>query len=149
MRLKPGEIGERQAEQWFLNNGWHMTRTQPPVTILGIVTPSMIAVIKRFIPRLAAFGYMVIARMGKGGVADYTGYEVEEQSQTYGPQPVYRACEVKEASGNSMPCSRLDKAQREFMDLLPEGCAWVGVFWADTGKFTMHPYQSKGSYKRP
>lgn len=132
MRLKRGEIGERAAEQWFLNNGWHMVRTQPAIQILG-VAPG-----KRY-------GQVFTVRMvGRGGVPDYTGYKYKACLDNI----VYYACEVKEAAGDSMPCSRLDKAQREFMDKLPYGSAWVGILWTDTGKFTMHPYQAKGSYKR-
>lgn len=161
MKLQSGQVGERMAEQWFTNNGWHMTRTQPPITILGMVTPPMVAILKKFSPRLAAFGHMVIARLGKGGVPDYTGYEdvflkrwddtlrqwVKENSGA--PISVYRACEVKEASGDSMPASRLDKPQRDFMARLPEGSAWVGVFWQETQKFSMYPFVERGSYKRP
>lgn len=150
-RLQNGQAGERAAEMWFANNGWRMVRTQPPMMILGMITPSLMVVLRRFIPRLAYFGHMVIARMGKGGVPDYTGYEWRK----VGGQDVlddsaeYRAVEVKEAQGDSMPASRLDKAQREFMAALPAGCAYVGILWMDTGKFTMHEFKEKGSYKRP
>lgn len=159
-RLQNGQVGEIAAERYFANNGWKMIRSQPPVTILCMVTPPMIALLKRFSPRLAAFGHMVIARMGKGGVPDYTGFEdvflkrwddtlrqwVKDNSGA--SIPVYRACEVKEASGDSMPASRLDKEQRDFMAALPAGSAWVGVFFNDTQKFEMFPFIEKGSYKR-
>jgi len=145
-RLQNGQVGEIAAERWFLNNGWKMVRTQPPVTILCMVTPPMITLLKRFTfsPRLAAFGHMVIARMGKGGVPDYTGFAFKEGLS----EAHYRACEVKEATGNSMPASRLDKEQRAFLSYLPGGCAWVGIFWTDTQKFEMFPFVEKGSYKR-
>lgn len=154
MRLQSGQVGERMAEQWFLNNGWHMVRTQPPVTILGMITAPMITVLKRFIPRLAAFGYMVIARLGKGGVPDYTGYirngvpHMHVDQETFTWRPLYVACEIKESSGDSMPASRLDIEQRRFMAALPGGSAWVGVFWTDTQTFTIHPFVEKGSYKK-
>ena len=143
--MQNGQVGERMAEQWFLNHGWKMFRTQPPVTILGMLTLPMVRILKPFIPRLAAFGHMVIARMGKGGIPDFTGFAFKEGLS----EAHYRAVEVKEASGDSMPASRLDKAQRSFMSYLPGGCAWVGIFWRDTGKFTMHEFLEKGSYKRP
>lgn len=143
-RLQNGQAGEMAAQNWFINNGWEMIRTQPPVTILGMITPPLVAVLRQFIPRLAYFGHMVIARMGKGGAPDYTGFA------NFAPGfPIYRAVEVKEAAGDSMPASRLDKAQRDFMAALPGQCAWVGILWVDTGKFTMHEFREKGSYKRP
>src|SRR5512139_2417461 len=135
--LKSGEIGERQAEQWFLNNGWNMVRTQPAMQILD-AAPG-----KRY-------GIIFTCRMvGRGGVPDYTGYEyvqaVPGLQTMEGEGALYRAVEVKEASGDTMPCSRLDKAQRAFMAALPAGCAWVGIYWTDTAKFTMHEYKRKGS----
>jgi len=142
MRLKSGQAGELAAEQWFRVNEWHMVRTQPETTILGMVTPAMVGSLKRFIPCLSAFGHMVICRMGKGGISDYTGFEGNLQI------PAYRAVEVKEATGDTMPCSRLDKDQRAFLSSLPTNCAWVGILWVETGKFTMHRYQERGSYKR-
>lgn len=135
--IQRGGHGEMAAEIWFRKNKWNMVRTQPPVTILGMVKPNMVMALKRFIPRLAAFGHMVIARLGKGGVPDYTGCYLA----------FYRACEVKEAKGDTMPASRLDKAQRDFMSALPVGCSWVGILW-DDGTFEMFPYVSQGSYKK-
>lgn len=160
MRLQSGRMGELAAERWFLNNGWFMVHTQPEITILAMITVPMVMALKRFIPRLAAFGHMVIARLHRGGVPDFTGYEdvflkrwddtlrqwvKDNRGQSI---PVYRACEVKEAIGDTMPASRLDKKQRAFMSSLPAGCAWVGVFWMDTQKFSVYPFVSKGSYKR-
>ena len=143
MRLQSGKMGELAAERWFADNQWHMVRTQPPVTILGMITPPMVSVLKRFIPRLAAFGHMVIARMGRGGVPDYMGHTVSASGY-----PLYRCCEVKEATGDTMPASRLASDQREFMKRLPVGCAFVGIFWLDTMKFSMYEFIEKGSYKR-
>ena len=149
-RLQSGKVGELAAERWFAENGWKMIRTQPPVTILGMVSQPMIGVLKRFIPRLAAFGHIVIARMGKGGVPDYTGYQAKIQRGSYVDDngTAYRAVEVKEAKGDSMHASRLDKAQREFMSCLPHESAWVGIWWEDHQQFTMHLFSNeRGSYK--
>lgn len=136
--LRSGEVGERAAEQWFLNHGWHMVRTQPAIQILGVAPGRR-------------FGTVFTVRMvGRGGVPDYTGYVVSPTVGIYVvTAPIYRACEIKEASGDTMPCSRLDKEQRDFMDGLPAGCAWVGILWTETGKFSMHAYKSKGSYQKP
>jgi hypothetical protein len=83
-----------------------------------------------------------VRMIGRGGVPDFTGFHLIRMT------PLYRACEVKEAHGDTMPASRLDKAQREFMAALPVECAWVGILW-DDGQFSMHPFIEKGSYKRP
>ena len=140
-RLKqPGQAGELAAQQWFLNNGWTMFRTQPAVEILGVA-------------KGRRFGNIFTVRMvGRGGIPDFIGYSdalLVTISGNSAPECMmrFRACEVKEASGSSMPCSRLDKEQRAFMDKLPEGCAWVGVLWVDHGKFTMHPYKKSGKYE--
>jgi hypothetical protein len=138
--MKSGEAGEKAFEYWAKLHGWHMSRSQPPCKILAIMNPAMIASIKRFSPRLAAFGHMVIARLGKGGIADFTGYQDC-------PGPNYRAVEVKEVAGDTMPASRLDKAQREFLGSLPDNSAYVGILWQD-GLFEVHPFIEKGSYKK-
>lgn len=143
-RLQSGQVGEKMAEQYFHNHGWHMTRSQPPITILGMISPGMVSALKRFIPRLGAYGHMVIGRMGKGGVPDYLGFD-PGSSPGY---PEFRACEVKCASGDSMPASRVSKEQRAFLGALPSQCAYVGIFWQDTQKFTMHKFISTGSYKK-
>ncbi len=140
--MKKGEVGEQTAEIWFRQHGWKMVRTQPPISILGMVTPAMVAVLKRFSPRLAAFGHMVIARIGKGGIADYTGYRFIDDDF----RPYYVACEVKEAAGDTMPASRLDPDQRTFLASLPDGCAFVGILWGRG--FGMHIFKERGSYKR-
>lgn len=126
MRLQSGKIGEIAAERWFLNNGWRMVRTQPAIQILGSKPGKH-------------YGRVFTVRMvDRGGVPDYTGF----RDGFY-----YVACEVKEASGDSMPASRLDKEQRAFMASLPNMAAMVGIFWTDHQKFTMHPFIGKGSYK--
>jgi hypothetical protein len=140
-RLQSGQRGEKSAESWFLANGWFMVRTQPPITILGMVTRPILSATRRVFPRMALFGHMVIARLGKGGVPDYTGYFFEKGV------PVYVAMEVKEANDSTMPASRLDKAQREFMRLLPKGCAFVGILW-ESEAFEVFPFIEKGSYKQ-
>lgn len=142
-RFQRGQAGEMAAELYFKKLGWRMFRTQPPVTILAVLTGPIIQTLNRFIPRLAYFGSMVVARMSKGGIADYTGY-----IHLLGKEPLYRAVEVKEAKGDAMPASRLDKAQRAFMDALPPGCGFIGILWVDHGTFQMCPYIKKGSYKR-
>jgi len=141
MRHQSGQAGEKAAEFYFKKNGWHMVRTQPPITILGLVTKPMVATLRRFIPRLAYFGHMVIARMGSGGVPDYTGYVM------VGNRPTYIAVEVKECNKDTMPASRLSVRQREFLSKLPVGAAFVGILWGD-GTFDVYPFIGRGSYKK-
>lgn len=72
-----------------------------------------------------------------GGIADFTGYN---------SSGFYIACEVKEASGDSMPCSRIDKAQRDWLASLPVYTAYVRIYWKDKDKFTIHQFKCSGSY---
>jgi hypothetical protein len=137
-RLQRGKAGELAAEYWFKKHGWAMYRTQPPMEIVGILTGPMVSALSRFFNRLSFYGHMVIGRMGKGGIVDYTGHE----------GAIYRACEVKEAVGASMPASRLDKGQREFLSGVPTNCAFVGILWTDYSLFEIFPYLPKGSYKK-
>ena len=138
-----GKTGERAAELQFPTYGWEMQRTQPPMTPIKVLTQGMMWSLKRSFPksfgRVAAWGHIIIARMGKRGIADYTGWDRHDR---------YVACEVKEADGTSMPCSRVSKEQRQFLARVPAGAAWVGVYWRDNGTFRVYPYQEKGSYKR-
>lgn len=135
-------MGELAAERYFLDHGWKMVRTQPAIQILGM-KPGKV------------FGKIFTVRMiGRGGVPDYTGYRpircaLQPDSHTIDIDffPRYLACEVKEATGDTMPASRLDREQREFMAALPEGSAFVGVFWTEHQRFTMHRFREKGSYK--
>ena len=77
-------------------------------------------------------------------MADYVGFERSDRTVW---QPQFRACEVKEASGNSMPHSRLSDEQRTYMENLPAGCGFVGILWPDN--FEIFPYTSgRGSYNR-
>ena len=103
-----------------------MFRTQPEV---------------RYLPR----GKVVT--VGTGGIADYTGYSPEEWGRPL-DVPVYTACEVKEARGDSMPCSRLSRKQRAWMSSLPPGCAYVAILWVDYGTMDVLEYKPSGSYKR-
>ena len=117
-----GSAGEYAASLWFKRHGWVMFRTQPATRVVW----------KGKVP--------VVINVGTGGIADYTGY--------YGVWPYpYRACEGKEAHGDSMPASTLDVKQRAWMDALPAGCAWVCVLW-DTGVCEGYEYVRTGSYKR-
>lgn len=140
-RLQSGQQGEIAAERWFLNNGWQMFRTQPAINILGS-KPG------------ARYGRIfTVCMVGRGGVPDYTGYLYDYPDSKFSPieagyGALYRAVEVKESAGSTMPASRLDKAQREFMAKLPGRCAWVGVWWVDHQQFEMFPFKAKGSYKR-
>ena len=118
-----GVSGEKMAE-WFFNvNDWRMFRTQPETKTVYIKKKP------------------TVIHCGSGGIADYTGYKMVDD------RPLYVACEVKEAKGDSMPCSRLGKKQRDWLLLLPNGCAFVGVFWIDFCDFCMYHFKEKGSYK--
>ena len=122
-----GIAGETAAQYWFKRNAWYMNRHQPPTKVIGRGTS------KRVI------------YSDTGGIADYTGHEYIELHDGRA-LPLFRACEVKEARGDRMPCSRLGRKQRAYMDSLPNGCAWVGVLWTDTGTFEMYHYQQTGAY---
>ena len=105
-----GKAGEKALEYLFNKLNWIMFRTQPETKTVWYK------------------GKPKIVNSGRGGIADYTGYK----NQLSGI-PVYIACEVKEANGTSMPASRLKPAQRKWLAVLPEGSAYVGIFWMDTG----------------
>jgi hypothetical protein len=122
MRTGNGKTGEQRAEWLFKKLGWRMFRHQQAFRYLG--------------------GGKVVAQKGTGGKADYTGYVLVSGK--------FVAAEVKEASGDAMPCSRLSIEQRKFMDSLPVGSAWIVITWMDTPglKTTHHRYQDKGSYRK-
>jgi hypothetical protein len=121
-----GTTGEKLAELWFQAHGWRMFRTQPATRVIW------------------QKGKPIIINCGKGGIADYTGYCIGYSGAT-----LYRACEVKEAEGESMPASRLSKDQRAWMESLPPACAYVIVVWMDGNiKAECFPFVSKGSYHR-
>lgn len=139
MKLKPGDLGEEAAKVWFRTHGWSMERTQPEAVIQGRLTWAAICTLKQ-IPlfrKLWNAKNLYVVALKKGGVSDFTGHK----------DGLYRAVEVKEATGDTCPCSRLDSEQRRFMDALPAGCAYVYVFWMDRRKGQMFEYKPKGSYK--
>ena len=128
--MNNGTVGEQVAEAWFRRNGWVMERHQPPTRVVYVR------------------GRPTVIHEKSDGVADYTGYD-------YYPcgcgdvYPVYRACEVKEATGLSMPASRLTKEQRAWMASRPLGTAFVAVVWMDGNPACeVFPFVGKGSYKR-
>ena len=129
MRHSNGTAGETAAQYWFTVHGWRMHRHQPATKVIG-----------------RGAGKRII-NCDTGGIADYTGHEAIElhDGRTL---PLFRACEVKEAKGDRMPCSRLGRKQRAYMDSLPNGCAWVGVLWVDHSTFEMFHYQQTGSYTK-
>jgi hypothetical protein len=59
----------------------------------------------------------------------------------------FYAVEVKEASGDTMPASRVEPAQRRYLADLPNGCARVYVWWTDHNIGKIYPFIAKGSYK--
>ncbi len=116
-----GRAGEQAALYAFQRRGWQMQKMEPPVRIRG---------------RTGQPGEFK-AIFVSNGQPDYVGYD---------KGGYFIACEVKEAHGDSMPASRLSKAQRETMANYPGGCAFVGILW-DTG-FEIFPFIEKGSYKK-
>lgn len=89
-----------------------------------------------------------LAAFKAGGMPDYLGYvTLSATDNPYRPKPVFMAVEVKECNTDSMPASRLSKAQREFMAALPDGTAWVFILWR-SGEYEMFPFIQKGSYKK-
>ena len=117
-----GTAGETAALYHFRLINWTMIRSQPEA---------------RIIKALGKGKYIVVFK--NGGIADYIGYN------DYGQ---YRACEVKEATGNSMPASRLDINQRFWMAAQRKGSAFVGIYWTDAGEFELFRFKEKGSYKK-
>jgi len=117
--MSAGEAGERAAEYTFRILGWKMDRHQPAYKIFGMPRP----------------GRFLVAILGKG-CADYTGEDRDGR---------FVACEVKEAKGKSMPCSRLGKKQREYMESHSQ--AYVLILWTATGKVGLYKYRRTGSYK--
>lgn len=139
--MPSGKLGETAAAIFFRIHGWTMFRTQPETTIIKTLSPNILKNLARtwpsFFGRIAFWGYLVLARMRRGGIADFTGYDKDGK---------YVACEVKEAQGDSMPCSRLEKDQKKWLWALPGGSAWVGIYWLSHGRFTLHEFKLKGSY---
>lgn len=121
-RHSDGRAGELAARLYFNKMNWVMQRTQPEARII----------------RALGKGQFVVV-FSRGGVADFTGFNNDGE---------YVACEVKEASGDSMQCSVLDRDQRMWMASIPACCAWVGIYWTDHGEFRVYPFKNEGSYKR-
>ena len=123
--VKRGNAAEQAAELWFKTRGWRMFRTQPATRVVTIN------------------GKPSVIQCGTGGIADYTGYAAGGS-----PVPVYIACEVKAATGNRMPASRLSKEQRAWMESIPQQCRFVLIFWEDIRQCEFFQYISNGSYRR-
>jgi hypothetical protein len=89
----------------------------------------------------------VIHCKNKDGVPDFTGYHpiIYGLSEAV---PIYTACEVKEAAGDSMVASRLSIEQRKYMLALPVLCSFVGIWWSSWGVFEVFKFQYCGSYKK-
>jgi len=125
-----GTLGEQLAELWFYRHKWIMFRTQPPTKVVTIK------------------GKPTIINCDNGGIADYTGYKMV----TFGflrERPHYAAVEVKEAHGKSMPASRLNRQQRNWLAALPVGCASVAIIWVDGNPWCeMHLFVERGSYQQ-
>ena len=115
-----GDAGEEVFERLTRTLGWDMDRVQPPTRRVwnkGVLT--------------------IITLPGKEGVWDYTGYGRDGQ---------WIACEVKTAHGDTMPCSRVEKAQRDWAARKPLYRLFVAILWLDTGRMEIHAYQPRGSY---
>jgi penicillin-binding protein-related factor A (putative recombinase) len=124
-----GKTGERIAEMWFKSNGWKMFRHQPETKTVYLKGRGLTTIQCR-----------------SDGVSDYTGYENVQLFN--GIFPIYRACEVKEAHGNSMPCSRLKEEQRDWLNAIDQRSAFVGVVWMEDVTFELFRFKYTGSYKR-
>lgn len=126
-----GTLGEQLMERWFARQGWHMSRHQPPVRIVGKGTEA---------------ARMVYVK-GGAGIADYTGYQLVAACGTSYCE--FRAVEVKECYEDTMPASRLSARQREYMSSLPAECAYVGIVWTSGNpEAEAFEYRSRGSYHR-
>lgn len=129
MKNSQGKTGERIAEIWFRETGWKMNRHQPETKTVY----------------LKGRGPTVI-QCRTSGVPDYTGYEPVQLFNSI--FPVYRACEVKEAEGRSMPCSRLKVEQRDWMNAIDQRSAFVGILWLVDMTFELFRFKYTGSYKK-
>lgn len=123
-----GKTGEKLAELSYRQLGWTMQRHQPETKVIWFK------------------GNPKTIQCRSDGVSDYTGYE---EVQIFNDKfPIYRACEVKEASGDSMPCSRLDKAQRKWLANIDQRSSFVGVAWMENMAFELFRFKPNGSYKK-
>ena len=116
-----GKPGETIAEYHFKLRGWIMERVQPPHAWVGK-------------------GKVVPLRNKQGTKPpDYMGCTATGEA-------IF--CEVKEAHGFKMPASRLKKEQREWMNIRPCGCCFVGIYWVDYCAFQIFPYHKEGVYEK-
>lgn len=119
-----GTTGERIAEIFFRDIGLKMFRHQPSTKVVKIR------------------GKLFVVYERSDGIADYTGYDDSVYNR-------FVACEVKECKGVSMPCSRLEENQRNWLSRLPEKSAYVGVCWMTSPiTFEMFRFKPRGSYKK-
>jgi hypothetical protein len=129
MRHSSGKTGEAMAEYFFKEIGWKMFRHQPRTVIAS----------------RGGKGFTIQCR--SDGVPDLTGYE----EKIIGSQSIalYRACEVKEAHGDTMPASRVRDDQRRWLSAIPFMSAFIAIAWMD-GQPRIELFRpiEKGSYKR-
>jgi len=131
-KTSSGAIAEKLFEMWASGN-WVMERTQPETKVVYIGNKPTVIHLK------------------SKGQPDYTGYEMCQ----VGVQkiPIFRAVEVKEAIGNSMPCCRLGsmkdtRSQNYWMSRHePSLCCFVFVLWSDN-TYELFKWKEKGSYKK-
>jgi hypothetical protein len=124
-----GKTGETMAEYFFKKIGWKMFRHQPRTVIAR------------------SNGKPFTIQCRSDGVADFTGFE----NIMIGQQmiPIYRACEIKEAHGDTMPASRVRKEQRDWLIMTPFMCAYIAICWLDgQPKIELFRPIEKGSYKK-
>ena len=119
-----GSLGEQIAKLFFKDIAWKMFRHQPKSKVVKVK------------------GKLTVIYNRSDGVADYTGYKIWSGQ--------FKACEVKESHGKSMPASRLNVKQREWLSTLPNTGAFVGICWVDTAPvmFELFEFKNKGSYKQ-
>jgi hypothetical protein len=113
-----GKLAESAALHVFRTFGWSMYRSQQSFKTI----------------RTLERGQYIVVFTG-GELPDYTGHDKNGN---------YVCCECKEATGETMPCSRLAD-QHGFMETAP--MAHVLILWTDVGRVTLHHYKRKGSYK--
>jgi hypothetical protein len=122
-----GRVGEHLAQHWFRLHKWVMQRTQPET---------------RFISK---GGKPIVIHCAGGGVADYTGYRMENFEGFV--LPIYTAVEVKCHHGGEMRASVLRRDQREWMGNLPPNSAFVFILW-DSGDMEMFKFRGSGLYRK-
>lgn len=116
-----GVAGETAAQFLFNKLQWKMYRHQPPTRYIVVKNRPVIVPCKT------------------NGMPDFTGYTKCTAI------PLYRACEVKEANGKSMPASRLSTEQREFLRDLPNQSSYVCILW-DDGLTEIFYFVPRGRY---